>query len=307
MKLTVQIAVTNLFAEPDVASELVSQLLLGAPVTVEDRRDGPTPGRPTWLRGRGPADYVGWTPADSLVETAELEPSPAGAGLKPAPTPPSRISALYANLRHAPSRRCGPVICASFGTILPVADRDDEWVGLALPGGRTGWVEESRVEQETPRPLPRLLDTARLFLGVPYLWGGTSSFGIDCSGYVQAVFGAHGIPLPRDANDQAALGAPIDRDAIETGDLLYFAAMPEASRAGITHVALAVDRDNILHALGGRCVVETPVDAGGMFWGARRLQESEHSPNPAKAAFDEGGMDYAVRSVSDSALSGGTG
>jgi len=129
------------------------------------------------------------------------------------------------------------------------------------------------VEAAAPRPasVEAILQTAREFLGVPYLWGGVSGFGIDCSGFVQAVFGMHGVSLPRDAHQQAERGQEIEEDTVEPGDLVYFAASPNVPRRRISHVALAVDRDHILHALGGRAVVETGKRAGGVFWGARRL------------------------------------
>lgn len=85
----------------------------------------------------------------------------------------------------------------------------------------------------------------REFAGTPYLWGGVTASGIDCSGLVQTTFLARGIPLPRDAARQATIGEPVTPDAIAEGDLLFFdGGTPER----ITHVAIAATTDTIVHS-----------------------------------------------------------
>ena len=90
-------------------------------------------------------------------------------------------------------------------------------------------------EDVVPRMIVR---EAKRFLGVPYLWGGISPTGFDCSGLVQTIFGRFGINLPRDTKDQIKVGKLIDRTKIKAGDLLFFKC----------HVALALGRSRILHA-----------------------------------------------------------
>jgi cell wall-associated NlpC family hydrolase len=83
-----------------------------------------------------------------------------------------------------------------------------------------------------------LLNEAEKFLGAPYLWGGRSFFGIDCSGFVQTIVRRFGVELPRDTKDQIKCGEEIKRDQIHLGDLLFFP----------RHVALAISKMDFIHS-----------------------------------------------------------
>jgi NlpC/P60 family len=96
----------------------------------------------------------------------------------------------------------------------------------------------------------RLLATAERYIGTPYRYGGTSpSYGFDCSGFVQFVFGRQGVELPRTARQQALVGrtAPLEATALRPGDLMFFA----GKGRGIDHVAIYVGQGRILHASAG--------------------------------------------------------
>jgi len=83
-----------------------------------------------------------------------------------------------------------------------------------------------------------LVREARRFLGAPYLWGGVSPAGFDCSGLVRTILGSFGIYVPRDTKDQIRTGTPVPRDAVRTGDLVFFK----------RHVGLAIGRNRIIHS-----------------------------------------------------------
>ncbi|WP_233496628.1 C40 family peptidase [Mucilaginibacter hurinus] len=92
-----------------------------------------------------------------------------------------------------------------------------------------------------------ITETAMQFMHVPYLWGGRTHFGIDCSGLSQAVFKWHGIKIDRDASQQARQGQLIEKlSAAQEGDLAFF----ENKEGRITHVGIMLDNENILHASG---------------------------------------------------------
>lgn len=146
----------------------------------------------------------------------------------------------------------------SFGTALWVDDVTEDSVGVLLPGGRRGRlpVSDVRLGDKTQQPTyatDDLLDTARQFLGMRYLWGGNSAWGLDCSGLVHLSYRAQGVVVPRDAFDQVEHVTAVGVDEVEPGDLYFFA----KAGAGVSHVGFVtrrVDTDGtrwMLHAPGG--------------------------------------------------------
>jgi len=108
-------------------------------------------------------------------------------------------------------------------------------------GGSISPAEELARASQATRPL----DWARAhFSGSPYLWGGITSWGVDCSGLIQTTFAARGEVFPRDSHDQAALGEPVEPAAAAPGDLLFFS----ESGTRITHVAFAGEDDTLVHS-----------------------------------------------------------
>lgn len=125
-------------------------------------------------------------------------------------------------------------------------------VGASLVFG-DGFIElpDGRYEIDSPfKPLKResLLDTAKQFLGTPYLWGGRTDSGIDCSGFIQTVYALHGMSLPRDSGMQAKLVSNnfTEIEDAEAGDIVYFSTKPGA----ITHVGFYIGNGLLLHASG---------------------------------------------------------
>jgi hypothetical protein len=203
---------------------------------------------PRWCRIETPDTYQGWVPRRALQPATGF-----GGGES------LLIRELWANLRARPDARLPALLTAYIGTRLPLAERRERWVGLQLPDGGTGWVECHRAGSERPgegewvREPAAILATAERFLGVPYLWGGGTPAGIDCSGFVQLVFGLHGLSLWRDTTEQVTQGEAAGFSALRPADLVFFGADGLAS-ARVTHVGLMLDGQRFIHARGGQCV-----------------------------------------------------
>jgi cell wall-associated NlpC family hydrolase len=243
---SVSVGLADIRREPDPGAELVTQALMNEPVVARRNSDA-------WsyveLR-----DYSGWIRSNELAE----EPRVHFNWL----TERELASEMPYAVVHVPST---PLYTAAEGadacdtlylsTTLPLlATQPQERYQVALHGGRSGWLDAGEVAVRADairyplQPLRTATSYARAFFGVPYLWGGKSWRGIDCSGLVQLCYLMAGHLLPRDADQQyEALGpAEIHPDRMREGDLVFF------GRGQITHVALALDHHTFIHAEGQR-------------------------------------------------------
>jgi hypothetical protein len=237
----VRVPVTPMTAKRSPRSEQVSQAIMGTPVRVLK------PGA-RWCRIETPDEYTGWVPRRALVPNSN-EPGAETA----------LVHELWANLRARPDSRLPAALTVYVGTRLPVIGRRSGWVGLRLPDGAEGWVESHRVrcgppaDTQGPAQPPALVETARRFLEIPYLWGGCTPAGLDCSGFVQLVFHLHGLQLRRDTTEQVTQGRPAHFGSLEMADLVFFGERgPESER--VTHVGMMLDHVRFIHARGGQCV-----------------------------------------------------
>jgi cell wall-associated NlpC family hydrolase len=151
----------------------------------------------------------------------------------------------------------------SFATQLPVTGRRGKLIAVATPRGGT-WVRATDV-----RPLPHtradLVRSAKQFLGLHYLWGGLSAWGYDCSGLTWAVYRAHGITIPRDADAQFAAGTPVALSNVQPGDLLFY----ESPVVG--HVSMAIGNGQMIESPNSRSEVRIVPIRTSDFRGARRF------------------------------------
>jgi cell wall-associated NlpC family hydrolase len=146
------------------------------------------------------------------------------------------------------------------GCILPVIKSKRKYYQVQYPDKRLAWVKKNEVLDITEvfdKPITKdeLVATAKKFLGIPYLWGGTSSKAIDCSGFTSTVYYMNGTLLQRDASQQTKYGKEITTDykwkQLQPGDLLFFGrkatdSLPER----VTHVALYIGDSEFIHASG---------------------------------------------------------
>lgn len=245
----VSAALAAVRAKPDVRAEQVSQETLGSVLEVLERTD-------EWARVRGADGYEGWVSGGSLRLCSADE-----AESWRIPKKGEEVLVLDAAIV---GDGWEPVVSLPWGARVVV-----EGESARLPDDRSGrlvggqWVPESDLAGRFPADGSSVLATAREWMGVPYLWGGRTRWGADCSGFVQAVYRPHGVLLPRDSHEQASSGVavdPADFDRIEPGDLVFFRAR-ESER--VVHVAFCLDGSAILHAAQANGQVRADDLAGG--------------------------------------------
>lgn len=242
-------SVADVRREPNARSEQVSQALVGEAARVLEKRQ-------EWVRVLLVRDgYLGWTREAALRACSKEEASAYQA------TCNALVIAELAQAALVPAGRRDEIVGKlPFGTTLPVVERRDGLAAVRLPDGHVWWVAESDLLPFARRPKPDeagiafTLSLIRRFVGVPYLWGGRSPFGYDCSGLAQTFFGFMGVVIPRDADQQYRAGRLVEGSP-RPADLLFFgdsSDTTETVRLGrITHVAISLGGDEMIHANGG--------------------------------------------------------
>lgn len=229
--MTVATNLTSMHDGTSFLAEMVTQMLNGTPVEVLWQEKN-------WVYARQADGYLGWT---YLPYLAEMQ----------APQPTHLVVAPVALLRDAPQPQAGPVTRILGGTAICVADISGNWARLDLPGGWKGWlpVDDLRAMDALPveanQRRTQMEEDAFRMIGVPYLWGGCSANGIDCSGFAQLLHRWVGITIPRDADMQFDAGKPVE-PPFNPGDLLFFGEQGEFRR--ITHVTISLGGWRIIHS-----------------------------------------------------------
>ncbi len=215
---------------------------------VEDPTSGQTAYVAGWLSSREPV-----APDPPVVVAAAT-----GTG---APIGICYAAAAQLDIRAGASKSAERIAVAPSGTRMDILAQHGHWLQVRFSNGTTGWVGRGRVripEEEQPAPATGggstgVVETAMSYLGAPYVFGGTSRDGVDCSGLVYAVYREHGIGLPRDSASMYGVGSSVGRGNLRPGDLVFF---KNTYKAGISHVGIYVGSNQFVHsANSGRGVV----------------------------------------------------
>ena len=246
-----------MWREPRTGSERVSQARLGQDLTVEKLK-----GRFLWVGSQD--GYHGW------VERSTVKKGRArygGTGKVVA------VESLFEPVSAYPSQ-LETLLVAPMGSVIEATRRKDKWTCVRLPDGRSGFMRTGELRPARD-PFPRgdiesIVERALKLVGTPYLWGGTSPWGLDCSGFVQLAYMMGGYHLSRDADMQFERnGRLVPMNCARRGDLLFFRGK-DGRR--VSHVAICLGRDMMVHASGSKGVVVDSVSSlRKLLVGVRRI------------------------------------
>jgi hypothetical protein len=245
----VNISVANIRSEPSYRAELGTQSLLGTPVKVWDVDDD-------WYRIQTPDDYISWVDP-SGIELVNKEELNAWLSSK-------RVIFLddFGFSYEKPDEKSQRVSDLVGGCILKQVDANDaNFYQVMYPDGRKGFVRKSLCKDftewsQTVKATPEsILAEAKKMMGVPYLWGGTSKKGVDCSGFTKTAYFLNGIILMRDASQQTYTGELVDTkegfQELKPGDLVFFGRKASADhKEKVSHVGIYMGNSEFIHSSG---------------------------------------------------------
>ena len=242
------LSVANIRSKPGESEELGTQATMGAVVKVLKRGPG-------YYYVQCADQYLGWLDGGAFFPTDR-------AGVDAwAATNKVILTDYFQMVREKPTNDALPVCDAVIGNIFKRDGVENGWTAIELADGRKGYLPSSSLMEHAAWRETRHLSsenverTAQLFVGVPYLWGGTSSKGMDCSGFTKTVYRLNGTEINRDASQQVLNGRDVDPgknfENLRKGDLLFFGRQATEGRPErIVHVAIYLDHRRFIHSSG---------------------------------------------------------
>lgn len=210
--------------------------------------------------------YPGWVPAAHVVSNDLYD--------KELKSLPNVVVAEKSALVFKNSALTEPLGEAGYMTKLPLLEEGGQTVTVRLPGGDSGYISRSCVKKAGDLYFSQagIVEEAKKFLDVRYIWAGTAPYGFDCSGFTMRLYQSQGISIPRDAAEQAEEGTVVAREDLLPGDLVFFAA--KGGLGQVHHVGMYIGNGMMIHSPNSRSAVTIQAVDGGPYgeeyWGARR-------------------------------------
>lgn len=244
-RAVINISVANLRSNPKHSAELATQATLGTPVKVLKKDGG-------WYYIQTPDKYLSWVDDGgiTLMDDQHFEEWKA--------TDKIVYTKTYG---HAYNDSTEETVISDLvaGNILEFVKLADDHFVASYPDGRIAMVrfDEAKsyagwIQDMNPTP-ENLVSTSKTLMGVPYLWGGTSTKGMDCSGFTKTIYFLNGMVIPRDASQQVHTGQQIDEnrnfDNLKKGDLLFFGRKAtDSTKEKVVHVGMWIGNNEFIHA-----------------------------------------------------------
>ena len=244
----VKISVANLRDEPKHSAQLVTQATMGMPLKVYKKQGG-------WYYIQTPDGYLGWVDYGGLAHKTKAEFSEWKSAEK------LIYLEAFGNSYEKPNNASQSVSDLVAGNIIELISEEKGFYKVKYPHGKEAfiakaeakpyqdWLSSLEMEKED------LVETSKKLMGLPYLWGGTSSKGVDCSGFTKTVYFLNGIVIPRDASQQVHTGKLVDStrnfENLIPGDLLFFGRpATDSTSERVVHVGMWIGNNEFIHSMG---------------------------------------------------------
>ena len=243
----INVSVANLRVDPDFSSEMMTQGLMGMPVNVLQNAG--------WYRIQTPDNYIAWVHRVGVHPVTKEELSAWNKAEKIV------VTSHYGFVYSEPDETSQTVSDVVAGNRLKWEGSKGAFYKVTYPDGRKGYISKSLSMPEKKwranlkQDAAGIIRTAHTMMGIPYLWAGTSSKGVDCSGFMRTILFMHDIIIPRDASQQAYVGKHIDIASdfsnLQPGDLIFFGrkATPERKER-VVHVGMYIGGKRFIHSQG---------------------------------------------------------
>lgn len=244
----VNVSVANIRSGPDHPEELATQALLGTPVKIFKKASG-------FYLVQTPDNYISWVDDDGVTPINKTQLNEWTNSQKVIYTKE------YGFSFSEPNEMSLRISDLTAGNILMYLSDENNFCKVKYPDGRIGFIEKNSCEnfnswlsKKNPTETD-IINTSKLFMGIPYLWGGTSAKGMDCSGFTKIVYFLNGIVLARDASQQVNYGTLVDTqngfDKLQPGDLLFFGThKTDSTKERVTHVGIYLGNYEFIHEAG---------------------------------------------------------